>query len=259
MRLSRFHCPLEEAHFYYRYLLGIHEPGTTGSIKNSVRAGMTVIDVGAHFGYFSVLFAKYVGTHGRVYAFEPDPRSFAILAQNTKNFKNVIPLNAAVLDRDATVTLYRSKQSSHNSLWEDNVDLPAGSVSVKAVRLDQVLDDVCPDFVKIDAEGCELEVLDSMSALLERSPTTTLLVELNPLRMNGRGRSPADLLQKLLTLRFRICFVNERTGRVEPVNNSLSDLKAYVSRLGHADYVNLLCTREDGGKGYGSSPMRIVA
>jgi FkbM family methyltransferase len=204
---------------------------------------MTVVDVGAHLGYFTVLFATRVGKGGRVYAFEPDPTTFEFLERNTKRFENVTCVNAAIVDSNATVTLYRSKKSSHNSLWVRNAGESNGSVSVRAARLDEALGDAGADFVKIDTEGCELEVLDSMQRLLERSPNITLLVELNPLRMNGRDRSPDDLLQKLLRLGFEIGFVNEKTGKLEAIENNLANLRSYVDRHRDWNYFNILCTR----------------
>lgn len=243
MKLRRFECPSDQAHSYFRYMLGLHEPGTTAVVKRALRAGMTVVDVGAHFGYFTVLFARKVGKSGRVYAFEPDPTSFQFLERNTKRFENVACVEAAVVDRNATVTLYRSKKSSHNSLWVRNTGASNGSVSVKAARLDDAVGDAVADFVKIDAEGCEIEVLDSMQRLLERSPNIILLVELNPLRMNGRDRSPEDLLQKLLRLGFEIGFVNEKTSKLEAIENNLANLKSYVDRHRDWNYFNILCTR----------------
>jgi FkbM family methyltransferase len=243
-KLRGLDCPWDETRFCYRYLLGLHEPGTTVAIKKTVRAGMTVVDVGAHLGYFTVLFARLVGKNGRVYAFEPDPRTFEFLQRNTRRFGNVRRVNAAVLDRDGSATLYRSQRSSHNSLWADNVDLPIGSVSVQAVRLDNILGEISPDFVKIDAEGCEPEVLDSMQEMLSRSPNTTLLVELNPSRLRGREQSPEELLLKLLGLGFDVGFVNEKTSSVESFDHSLAALKSGLSRTPDLSYVNLLCTRQ---------------
>ncbi|MGH7794182.1 MAG: FkbM family methyltransferase [Candidatus Binatia bacterium] len=243
MRLKRFECPSDQAHSYFRYILGLHEPGTTAVVKRTLRAGMTVVDVGAHFGYFTVRFARKVGKSGRVYAFEPDPATFEFLERNTKRFENVACVKAAVVDCNSTVTLYRSKRSSHNSLWVRNTGESNGSVSVKAARLDEALEDIVADFVKIDTEGCELEVLDSMTGLLERSPTITLLVELNPLRMSGRDRSPDDLLDKLLRLGFEIGFVNEKTSKLEAIENNLANLKSYVDRHPDWNYFNILCTR----------------
>jgi FkbM family methyltransferase len=205
---------------------------------------MTVVDVGAHFGYFTVLFARKVGKSGRVYAFEPDPTTFSFLERNTKRFENVACVKAAVVDRNATVTLYRSKKSSHNSLWVRNAGESNGSVAVKTAPLDEVLGDAVADFVKIDTEGCELEVLDSMTRLLERSPNITLLVELNPLRMKGRDRSPDELLKKLLWLGFEIGFVNEKTSELEAIANNPANLKSYVDRHPDWNYFNILCTRQ---------------
>jgi FkbM family methyltransferase len=243
MKLKGFECPVEDIHFYYRYILGLHEPGTTAIIKRTLRPGMTAVDVGAHFGYFTVLFAKYVRKNGRVYAFEPDPRSFQILEQNTKRFENVRRVNAAVFDRGTAVTLYRSEKSSHNSLWPQVIHVPVGSISVNAVRLDKELDRVSPDFVKIDAEGCELEVLESMKGLLARSPNITLLVELSPRLIKQRERRPDNLFRKLLALGFKVHFINENTRKLESVTNYLTDLNACLERHRDWNYVNLLCTR----------------
>ena len=243
MKVRSFECPPDQAHSYFRYILGLHEPGTTAVLKRVLRPGMTIVDVGAHFGYFTVLFAGKVGKSGVVYAFEPDPTTFEFLERNTKRFEHVACVNAAVTDHNATVTLYRSKKSSHNSLWIRNAGESSGSISVKAARLDDALGDAVADFVKIDTEGCELEVLDSMTRLLERSPNITLLVELNPLRMMGRDRRPEDLLQKLLQLGFEIGFINEKTSNIDITENNLANLKSYVDRHRDWNYFNILCTR----------------
>ncbi|MFA5822985.1 MAG: FkbM family methyltransferase, partial [Thermodesulfovibrionales bacterium] len=63
---------------------------------NNIKPGNIVIDIGAHFGYFSLLFSKLVGTAGCVYSFEPTPSTFNILLKNCKNRNNIFPINAAV-------------------------------------------------------------------------------------------------------------------------------------------------------------------
>src|SRR5215831_4806609 len=91
-RIQRFQLPSEQP-YNYRFLTGMYEPGTTKVVGRLLRPGMVVIDVGAHIGYYTKLFAKSVGKQGRVYAFEPNPETFAVLEYNTKSFPNVNRFN----------------------------------------------------------------------------------------------------------------------------------------------------------------------
>ncbi len=72
---------------------GAHEPGTTALFKKLVKEGMTVVDIGAHIGYFSLLAASLVREKGSVFAFEPEPRNYALLVRNIElnGFKKCNP------------------------------------------------------------------------------------------------------------------------------------------------------------------------
>ena len=61
---------------------GLWEPFETELIRRSLAPGARFLDAGANLGYFSVLAAARVGERGRVYAFEPEPRNFALLEAN---------------------------------------------------------------------------------------------------------------------------------------------------------------------------------
>ena len=60
-----------------------YEKETTELFKKIIKPGMTVIDIGAHIGYFTRLFSKLVGEKGKVFAFEADPINFSFLKRNT--------------------------------------------------------------------------------------------------------------------------------------------------------------------------------
>jgi FkbM family methyltransferase len=225
----------------YQFLLGQHEPGTTRLLKQQVRPGAVVVDVGAHLGYFTRLLAKRAGKGGAVYAFEPNPDTYAVLRRNTSRMKNVNAIMAAVLDKEAEVTLYQDSGSTMMaSLWAANTRGAPTGISAQATSLDEVLDGARLDLVKIDAEGAEPEVLVGMRHLLDRSPQAALLVECSPPALQGRGASAGALYSQLRQLGFDISGVDEKTREVIELP-TVSDLDRML-RQGRK-YVNLWCTR----------------
>src|SRR2546428_1017603 len=82
-------------------------------IKRLVRPGWVVADVGAHIGYYTVLFADLVGPRGRVYAYEPDHANFALLYRNVRlnRYRNVFLERAAIADRERPLTLYLAHEN----------------------------------------------------------------------------------------------------------------------------------------------------
>ena len=75
----------------------IYEQETTIFLRNHLQKGQTVWDVGANIGYFSLEFARLVGSEGKVLSFEPHPEIFQVLGGNIKRnkYKNIRVLNQA--------------------------------------------------------------------------------------------------------------------------------------------------------------------
>ncbi len=78
----RFECDLRNALAREVFFTGCYEPPATMLIRQLVNRGGTFVDVGAHWGYFSLMMAEHVGSRGRVVAVEADPRIYAILERN---------------------------------------------------------------------------------------------------------------------------------------------------------------------------------
>ncbi|MBK6328495.1 MAG: FkbM family methyltransferase [Chloroflexi bacterium] len=91
-------------------LFGFHEPNTFEVFRQLVKPGMVVADIGANHGYFSVFLNKMVGPNGLVYAFEPVPKTFAVLQRAlAQNGASVVkPVCAAVSNKNKPVSFYLS-------------------------------------------------------------------------------------------------------------------------------------------------------
>jgi FkbM family methyltransferase len=87
---------------------GTYEPGLTSLLTNLIQPGWVVLDVGAHIGWFTVLFSRLVGPKGRVDAFEPDPANFALLQANTLQLANAVVHQLAVWDSSGPQTFWRT-------------------------------------------------------------------------------------------------------------------------------------------------------
>ena len=78
------------------YTYGLFDEVVTWLAIKAAREGDTVLDVGGHFGYFTLLFSELVGESGQIVAFEPTPSTYGLLRDNVKRCPNVVAENLAV-------------------------------------------------------------------------------------------------------------------------------------------------------------------
>jgi FkbM family methyltransferase len=173
--------PREEKYYW----TGAHEPEVQRALARELAPGMTVWDVGAHIGFFTVLAARRVGGRGRAHAFEPNPenRSRLVEAVAMNDLQNVVVHDLALAGRSGSAPLYGHRFTTNWSLLEERGDATAHEVT--CVTIDELACSMdAPDLIKIDAEGAELDVLrGGVGFLVERRPvlvvefTTPLLVD----------------------------------------------------------------------------------
>jgi hypothetical protein len=133
---------------------GTYEPEESRLMKQRLQPGSIFFDIGAQAGYHTMYASSLVGPSGRVFAFEPAPVNLAHLKQHL--LMNRLT-NTFVID-------------GHLST--------AGALEVRTISLDQEIDSGAlpePDYIKIDAEGAELSILEGARKMLRRRyPTISL-------------------------------------------------------------------------------------
>lgn len=156
-----------------RILNGTYEGEQTRLFEQLLRPGGTVLDVGAHVGYYTLLASVLVGGSGRVHAFEPNPRNADFLRRHVRinRLRNVTVQQAAVSDRAATARFDFGSGSGTGHLAD------AGALEVLTLRLDDYCAEhgLAPTAVKIDVEGAEMSVLAGAAGTLARHRPTIFL------------------------------------------------------------------------------------
>jgi FkbM family methyltransferase len=150
--------------------------------KHLVGPGCTAVDIGANIGLYTRFLSDWVGSTGSVWSIEPNPETYAYLTHSIRRLglSNVRSLQVACSDRDGPVTLEIPHwPDGGENLYEARLTTAPGpslrSLAVEARRLDSLLPDARPVFLKCDVEGHELECLRGARALLARCHPALLI------------------------------------------------------------------------------------
>lgn len=205
---------------HYQYLVqlpGGPHPFQLQLFVDHIRPGMTVLDVGAHIGVYTTLAARRVGPAGHVVAVEPDARNAELVRKNaTLNgvTERVRIVEAAAGETAGTVRFYRDEAEATGTMgsrWQDPL-AESRAVDVRAVRLDEVLDDLAPDVVKVDVQGSEVSALNGLRETLGRGKLRAAFVELNAPALERAGSSAEELLALLRDLELEPMLIDEERG-----------------------------------------------
>lgn len=162
-----------------------------------------VVDVGANFGYFTVMGANLIGTggSGQVFAFEPNPKLAGLLRRNLEVNWSIAPVifhEAAVGDDAGEITLFVPEGHGANASLSAAQGVACSEVKVPLLRLDDTLpSDLTIDLMKIDVEGHEAAVLRGARATISRSTNLHLILEWSRKQMEQAGVDPAEILTLL--------------------------------------------------------------
>ncbi len=179
---------------------GEYEPAVTAMVRRHLREGQTFVDVGAAFGYFSVLAGTIVGPSGLVVAFEPGPQNQSVLILNLEmNGVRSAEVHQVALSDGPGVFMY--SHSGANGFISPFTGVPEDLAShslVQATTLDRLLGERSVDMMKIDVEGAEGLVLAGGRSTLERSHPM-LLIEFSPPSLLNTSHLSGEAFLGLLT------------------------------------------------------------
>jgi FkbM family methyltransferase len=201
-----FDCDLGDQIAREACFTGLYEPPVTRIFQHHIRAGSTIVDAGANWGYFALVAAAAVGPGGRVIALEPDPRPHARLCRNLElnRFPHVQALSSAAAAGTGEIRLAGYADGDENR-GTSRIVATNGSDAfvVPTIALDQVTGNVAVDMVKIDVEGAEDLVLAGMRDGLSARRYQALLLELHPDLLRARGADAAACVRLLLDHGYR--------------------------------------------------------
>tara|TARA_Y100000310_G_scaffold338761_1_gene429365 strand:+ start:1403 stop:2266 length:864 start_codon:yes stop_codon:yes gene_type:complete len=223
---------------------GIHEKLVTNLIKKEIHSGDVVLDIGAHIGYYTLQFANLVGSTGKVYAFEPEPKNFELLKKNVQINKhdNVVLIQKIVSDKVGIVEFFISKfDSIGNKLFKS--DESGSSIKVGSTTLDEYFKDLKKkiDFIKMDIQGGEGKATLGMKNLLKENKNLKIIQQWAPEPLKQNHTNPEDHLKFLQHIGYKFYEIDGTIKKdILPITIEQL-LEKYPNSL--IDDINLFCKK----------------
>ena len=204
-------------------LEGRFEDPERAFVARFLKPGMTVLDIGAHKGLYSLISALKIGPSGHVYAFEPSPRERKRLNQHIRlnRCRNVSVFEFALGESEGSADLFvvQGTETGCNSLRRPDVAQPVRSVRVPVKVLDEVLREQrisAVDFMKLDVEGAELGVLKGSTQLLRGPHRPVMLCEVQDQRTAPWGYPAIEIIEYVCSFGYS-WFELDETGATRPL------------------------------------------
>ena len=219
-------------------LTGYWEKHETEIFKKLIKKGMTVVDIGAHIGYYTLIAANLVGKKGKVYAFEPEQKNYSLLKKNIKinEYRNIVPVKKAVSSKTGTAKLFLQTSALHTLICPQN---NKQSIEIETVTLDNFIGENKINFIKIDAEGAEYMIFQGMRKILENNEDLIILTEFYPALLK-RYVEPKRYLEELIKSNFKLFIISDR--KTKPID--AGRLMDKIDKKPNDYSLNLLCLKE---------------
>ena len=225
---------------------GPHGKLSEDLFAKEIKPGDVVVDVGAHIGSYTLVFAKLVGPTGKVFAFEPHKENFALLKKNIEinGYQNIIVENKAISHITGKAKFYLGTEFYlYGALFKpqrfDDV------VDVNTVTLDDYFKNFNEkiNFVKMDICGGEGRAFQGMNLILDANPDVKIFHEWWPWGINQYGISnPEEHLKLLDSNNYKIFKIDGKENAI--IQTTVEELtKSYP--ISKREDTNLFCKKEN--------------
>ena len=205
-------------------LTGVWEHDDTEYLKKVVKRGDVAIDIGANYGFHTILFSKLVGERGKVYSFEPLKSMFGELQKNislNSSQENTVLANCALGEKLGYVKIYVPKIMGRGAsalvargttVEQETVEIITLDSYVSRMKIKKV------DFIKCDIEGAELLAFQGTIKVLKKY-RPTLMFEITRGSSEAFGYTPEILLDFLGGFGYEFYYVAEaRLLKIKPAS-----------------------------------------
>lgn len=185
------------------FWLGSYECETQKVFEKHVAQGMTIYDIGANAGFFTMLSSVLTGHQGKVIAIEPLPENVTFIKKHlsVNQVRNVTVVEAAAWSRDGGAFFSRGQNTAEGAIAEQ------GDFQVRTVSLDAMIFSKAfppPDVIKMDVEGAEREALQGAKRTLESFRPVIILSTHGKMVHEECLRFLADINYQVLPMDFAV-------------------------------------------------------
>lgn len=225
----------------------IWEAFETRVMINNLKADDVFVDVGANIGYYSLIASKLVGTQGAVLSFEPETLNFKLLEKNiaVNALTNVKLFHAGLGSQNGSIDFYISpdNRGDHRAFNSDN---NRTKTSVNMLVGDEILENKKVDFIKIDTQGYELDILKGLrKTITNNQQHLKMIIEFWPFALKENGHSAHALLEEIASYDFNIYMIDHIKHQL--VKTDIEQLKTFAESsltVESEGFVNLFLSKK---------------
>ena len=230
--------------YNYKMLLDLYDKGISRTLllfgkrelehkkmlENIIKPEMTVLDIGANIGYYSLMMLELMGNKGKLIAVEPSPSNIEILRKNLllNKYNDIEVHNAAISDENGTKKFFLSEMSNLNTLnytEKKSLNLTGETINVKTLTVPQIMEGRNLDLIRMDVEGHEVEVLNGLIPNIGvNNLYPSIIFETHRSRYNNE-HSMENTLKNLFAKNYKVSML----GSTSKEGTKKIEAKGYIS------------------------------
>ncbi len=185
-----------------------HDQSIFNVLDKFIKPGDVALDLGAHIGTHTLWYSNRVGFEGKVICYEPNPHAFLCLKYNCMGLKNVELNNMAIGKKQGFVDVIDWPDNHGMAYTKEGKSIPL--INIDSLKLEKL------DFIKIDCEGAEPDILEGAKETIARCKPT-MFIEINnyTLERNGYTQETVFEILRILGYSFRNIYETEKMDGVQ--------------------------------------------